>query len=210
MSSSATPNGILILKMEPLPGVLFSSIWPSIKSINRPVIARQRSDATIICGLLGAQDNLPRDFGVVTLWDVIEHVPDPEQLLSDCAAHLAAGGTLMLETPDEGALLRRVIRVVGRLTSGLSRDLRENIYYRAHRFYFSRRSMLQLLQRCGFDQVSFYSWHTMFRKELLKKKLNRSVPGWKRLLLRAIFGVLRYLPFSGNKMIAIARKVPPA
>jgi hypothetical protein len=67
-----------------------------------------------------------------------------------------------------------------------------------------------LLERCGFKQVHFYSWHTMFRKELLKKRLYYKVPAWKLALWRIIFTVLRYVPFTGNKMIVIAHKVPSA
>lgn len=65
--------------------------------------------------------------------DSIEHVSDPETLLHACHQHLAPGSVLLLETPDEGTLLRAIIRAVGKLgVPGF--DPRGGIYCREHHF----------------------------------------------------------------------------
>ncbi|MDE1928441.1 MAG: class I SAM-dependent methyltransferase, partial [Burkholderiales bacterium] len=46
-------------------------------------------------------------YDVVTLWDVIEHVPDPVPLLSEAARVLAPGGSVVLTTGDWGSAYAR-------------------------------------------------------------------------------------------------------
>lgn len=168
-------------------------------------LSRRLYDVPVVRGLLSADDDLPRDQGMLALWDVIEHVADPEALVRACAAHLAPRGVLLLETPDEGAPLRRLIRGVGR--SGLpGLDLRRSIYYRAHRFYFTRPAMIRLLARCGFTDAQFHDEHTMFRKELLKKQLYERAPRWRLLFLDGVFRALKALPVTANKMVVLATR----
>jgi SAM-dependent methyltransferase len=155
--------------------------------------------------LLHEGDSLPRDFGMLALWDVIEHVSEPDVLLRACREHLAPGGVLLLETPDEGALLRSIVRAAGTLRMpGL--DLRGGIYYRAHRFYFTRASMTRLLERLGFSKVRYFAEHTMFQKELLKQRFYQRPSRAKELFLRGMFATLKGLPFMANKMVAVAVK----
>jgi len=181
-------------------GFAATGIEPSEKAV---ALSRRQFDVPVICGLLQANDALPRDYGMLALWDVIEHVDDPGALLRVCHAHLDPGGVLLLETPDEGALLRKFICAVGRLgIPGL--DLRLNIYYRAHRFYFTRLAMTRLLERCGFGRVRYYGEHTMFQKELRKKRLYGRISPAKELFLKIAFTLLKQLKFLPNKMVVIA------
>jgi SAM-dependent methyltransferase len=72
-------------------------------------------------------------FDVVTLWDVLEHVPDPRSLL-DRAAHLVKpGGYLFVNVPDLESLPTRLLQA------------RWPLLLPEHLVYFSRRS----LRLCG-------------------------------------------------------------
>ena len=65
--------------------------------------ARERLGLPVHTGTL-QQAALPSNhFDVVTLWDVIEHVPDPVPLLQDAARVLKPGGRLVLTTGDWGS-----------------------------------------------------------------------------------------------------------
>ena len=167
-------------------------------------VAKKRSDTPFFCGLLSSDCAIGKGFGVLTLWDVIEHVPDPEEMLRTCATRLAPNGILILETPDERALLRSFIRLLGPLMG--KHDLRSSIYYRAHRYYFSRKAISILLLKCGFEKPRFYAERTMFKKEILKKRMFDNIPYYKEVMLRVIFFLVKLLPFTENKMVVVARK----
>jgi SAM-dependent methyltransferase len=65
--------------------------------------ARDRLKLPVTTGTL-QQAALPADrFDVVTLWDVIEHVPEPVPLLAEAARVLKRGGRLVLTTGDWGS-----------------------------------------------------------------------------------------------------------
>lgn len=173
-------------------------------SKNAVELSKKNYGIKVVNGLLGQNDGLANDFSVLTLWDVIEHVADPEELITACAKHLVSGGNLILETPDEGALIRKVVRLIGKLTPFL--DMRRYLYYRAHRYYFTVTAMTILLERCGFDNISFFKEHSMYQKGLLKDKLYRERSNFTDSLYRMALWLLTKNSFFSNKMVVIARK----
>lgn len=80
-----------------------------------------------------------RRFSVVYSSEVIEHVPAPEDFIRNLAARLEPDGVLILTTPNANWLepSRSPAEIMPALSPGF------------HLILFSRRSMEQLLQRCG-------------------------------------------------------------
>lgn len=177
-------------------------IEPSSRAID---IARSRMDGEFVHGLLRPDSDIGDGFGVLTLWDVIEHVEDPEALLGLCADRLAPGGAFLLETPAEGTLLRRAIDGLG--TLGVEPlDLRSSIYYRGHRYYFTREAMRQLMERCGFQDIRFHTEHSMYQKELLYMEHYGTSSAMKRLAIHVTASLADHVPALGNKMVVTAVK----
>jgi len=77
-------------------------------------------------------------FSVVTMWDVIEHVPDPFGALQAAWRALEPGGLLVVHTMDIDSLFSRLM---GR---------RWPWYMEMHLFYFSRRTLAAMLDKAGF------------------------------------------------------------
>ena len=80
-------------------------------------------------------------FDVITLWDVLEHTPDPGEILKECARILRRGGLLVVNYPDIGSL---VSRIMGRKWVFL---------LSVHYFYFTRQTIRQALEQSGFGVI---------------------------------------------------------
>jgi SAM-dependent methyltransferase len=48
-------------------------------------------------------------FDAIVVWDVVEHLWDPRNVLARLVEHLRPGGTLILSTPDIGAPIARLM-----------------------------------------------------------------------------------------------------
>ncbi len=77
-------------------------------------------------------------FSVVTMWDVIEHVPDPFSTLQSAWRVLEPNGLLVIHTMDISSLFSRLM---GRHWPW---------YMEMHLFYFSRHTLRQMLDKAGF------------------------------------------------------------
>jgi len=83
---------------------------------------------------------------VLSLMDVLEHLPDPRAALRHAHTLLAADGLLVLSLPDAGASSWQLLDRSG-----------QNPYWIEIEHYhnFSRASLTRLLQECGFAVVDF-------------------------------------------------------
>lgn len=76
----------------------------------------------------------------VTLWDVIEHVPDPHAILRSLHRVMKPGGMLFLSTPDAG--------------SAVARGMGSRWHYLdpiQHIVLFNRRNLRTILEACEFE-----------------------------------------------------------
>ena len=144
-------------------------------------------------------------FSVVYLGDVIEHVEDPEALLKFAHRLLRPHGVLILETPDESCLARRLVRLAHRLTGGRVSLLRF-FYYPAHRWYFSRQAMSAVLRRTGFGAIHFYREQTV--REFGKRKVQAYglAQTWSQRVTTALAPVSGMVPWFRNKMVVMVVK----
>jgi len=103
--------------------------------------ARRRFGDRIACGDLRSTAFPDGFFRAVTMFDALEHLPDPAADLREVARILAPDGILMLTTIDRRSLSGRLM---GRFWPHLKPE---------HVLYPSRLAMRTLLGRCGFDML---------------------------------------------------------
>ena len=60
-------------------------------------------------GTLPEQDLPPQSVDAICGWMVLEHTPDPREVIAAAARAIRPGGTLALSVPDYGSLLRRLL-----------------------------------------------------------------------------------------------------
>jgi len=161
--------------------------------------ARERVGAERIHA--GTLETAPFDagrFDLVTLWDVVEHVADPVDLLRRAARLLAPEGLLVLETQDVGS---PVARALGRRW--------HHFKHLEHLYHFDRRTVEALLRRAGLAPVEITA--DAAGKEIsfgfLRERATRLHPAVAGALrpLRALDGVSAYVN-PRDEMIVVARR----
>ena len=78
-------------------------------------------------------------FDVITMWDVIEHLPDPVEEIRECYRLLKPGGLLCLSTMNVESAFARLL------------GKRWPWYMRMHLYYFSPLTISRLLEMAGFS-----------------------------------------------------------
>ncbi len=129
---------------------------------------RERLGVEVLHGALD-QAHLNRiggPFDLITLWDVIEHLPRPDESLGLLAGKLSADGVLSLSTGDIGSL---VARLSGRHWHLL--NLPE------HLWFFTVPALQHLLARSGLVAVSIRREVCWFTAQYLLERLIYSLSG---------------------------------
>ena len=104
---------------------------------------------------------LPGSFDLVTLWDVFEHLADPQAVLRSLSARLAPSGVVFLQTIHEHSLVPTLGRVVYTVSGGRLTGPARRTHEPHHLVFFSRAGLQQLADGAGlrirslwFDRLS--------------------------------------------------------
>jgi 2-polyprenyl-3-methyl-5-hydroxy-6-metoxy-1,4-benzoquinol methylase len=136
-------------------------------------------------------------FDVITLWDILEHFPDPSHQLQEILRLLKDDGTILMNAPNEEGLLRLLAGMIFRLSGGkISYPVRK-LYHPFHIHYFTQETLKALLEKNGFTVVK------------LEKRCIPIIKARARPLERLIVKVLSWPEVIFHKeyeLLAIARK----
>lgn len=148
---------------------------------------------------VSAMDHRPQSFDLVTMWDVVEHIPEPQPVLRRVRELIKPGGRFLLETQNVAS---RWARLLGRRWHHYKHD--------EHLYHFTPATIRRLLDDCGFrvlDLGSAYAGKYVSFGFLAERagRLGR-IPG----LLASPLGLLRRLNLYVNpldEMIVVAEPV---
>ena len=116
-------------------------------------LAHQNSGCHVYTGNLIQVQFKHKKFDVVTLFDVIEHLPEPQKYLQKIYRLLKPGGILVIETGDINSPLAKLQKGSWRL-----------IIPQIHLFYFSTTTLTHLLLKTGFKILHYQKvgfWRTV-------------------------------------------------
>lgn len=161
-------------------------------------IARTRINGNVHCGAIEDAPLPEGGYDVITLWDVIEHLPDPALDIRAIHSALRPGGVFVISTMDVESLFARAF---GR---------RWPWYMQMHLVYFSRQTLCEMLRREGF-QIAEVSTHVRrVRLTYLASRLDGYAPAVGRFansVLKRIGLAERTVGVSfGDIFTVIARK----
>ncbi|MHB1166921.1 MAG: class I SAM-dependent methyltransferase [Carboxydocellales bacterium] len=133
--------------------------------------ANENFGLEVITGTLEAGLFHPDSFGLVTLWDVLEHLPEPLDTLMEINKVLRPGGLLVLTTGDIGSFFAKICG---------SRWHLLNIP--EHVFYFNQLSIQHILVKAGFKVLDIKYERSYYTLEYLFERLKKTLfPGIDRL-----------------------------
>lgn len=136
-------------------------------------------------------------FDVVTLWDVLEHVSDPTKVLKECNRILKKGGILVVNYPDIGSWISRVMRSkwVFLLT--------------VHLYYFTPKTIKKILAKNGFAVLKIKPHFQKLSLGYLVYRM-RAYSKLLHTLGKAFVDTLRFhniqVPYWLGQTLVIARK----
>lgn len=85
------------------------------------------------------------DFDVVTMFHVLEHIPDPRPFLSSLKSKIRPGGRLIIEVPNADDALLKLYDCLA---------FSHFTYWSAHLYLFNRQTLGTLLSQAGYE-----GWH---------------------------------------------------
>jgi len=114
--------------------------------------ARAAFGVPMLVGPVEGQDVEPASLDAVVLYDVLEHLPDPQGTLRRCAQLLKPDGLLVIQTPQfpEGRGHEDLRAANDPFLEMMAAAMADE-----HLYLFSRRSVAALLGRLGFGWVRF-------------------------------------------------------
>lgn len=148
--------------------------------------AREKLGLDVFCGTLDSVNFSPGNFDAIVLSDTIEHLIDPKEILIKIRPLLGPQGILYINTPNIGSLVSRLLKA------------KWWGFNQFHLYYFTKRTLEQMLEATGFDVVKWGGYSRTFN---LSYWLIR-VEGYDKKL----FNVLNFLfrgKFIRHKLITI-------
>jgi 2-polyprenyl-3-methyl-5-hydroxy-6-metoxy-1,4-benzoquinol methylase len=177
--------------------------------------ARERTSLDIRTGTLAeVGDSLGLTFDLITFWDVLEHLRDPEAELRRACGLMAPGATLALTCPNVGGWFPRLTyRLLAR-----SIGVWEYPELPVHLYDFEPRTLKRLLEKCGFGSVRTLTFATNFdHYRGASLSFDRIGRGPRAMAVRAAYELLHLLVYPlarvfdrGNSMITVATCRPAA
>lgn len=123
--------------------------------VSRPAIEYARGKLNLTKVIGGQIDELnfqPNSFQIITLWDVIEHINNPDSFLKNIFSLLSEDGFLFIHTPNAKVQIFKA--KLKKLLMGMKPTL-PYLEARDHLHLYSAKTIFQILKRNGFNKINF-------------------------------------------------------
>ena len=108
--------------------------------------ARQRATENGVSVYETLKETDPRGYDIISAINVLEHVPNPKEVIEELKSHLSVGGVLAIQVPNDFSALQEIVKA-----KALGREYWVSVP--DHINYFNFESLISLLQQCGMEVV---------------------------------------------------------
>jgi SAM-dependent methyltransferase len=135
-------------------------------------------------------------FDVITMWDVLEHVPEPNALVGLVNQLLKPNGLYILTYPDVGSWLTRLL------------GDRWPFWLSVHLLYYTPKTIRRQLEQKGFEVLEIRPYYQTLQFDYVLERATPYVPpvAWIRPLVRALGLKNASLTYYIGQTLVIARK----
>ncbi|MEM7819495.1 MAG: class I SAM-dependent methyltransferase [Candidatus Aenigmatarchaeota archaeon] len=162
--------------------------------------AKKKMKLNVFYGTI-EQIKYPKEFfDTITLFDVIEHLPDPKKTLKECNRIMKKNGLLIIQTPAIDSIYAKI------------KGKNWEYFGIQHLNYFSKKSLETLLKKTGFKIIKIYygsdiGFLTSIKAYLLNKENKRNIVSIIKFILVQILKRLHIGNISFGSRVYYAVKV---
>jgi SAM-dependent methyltransferase len=132
--------------------------------------ASQKTGANIILGRYTKEMFSAESFDVITLIQVLEHIPIPIIALETAFYHLRRNGILVIEIPSISSPHFLAYRF-----TGIKKFVKHEGVIISHFGYYSPKTLMTLTRNCGFDKISLVTGRWQFKYNGLLKLISKFI-----------------------------------
>lgn len=170
-------------------------------------VLQKRYGIQVHACLIEELDTLAK-YDMVTMWDLLEHLPDPQKVVRKAHKMLNPGGLLVLEIPARDSFIHWLVKSAYRVSAGrISRPLLL-VYGIHHLQYFSEKSIRSFLSANGFEVIEVCRDETEVQTLIRpqgRSRLSYAKATLYNTFVRGSFLLARLLK-KQNKLIVFAQK----
>jgi 2-polyprenyl-3-methyl-5-hydroxy-6-metoxy-1,4-benzoquinol methylase len=93
-------------------------------------------------------------YDIITLWDVLEHLPDTTRILTILRKALRPDGTFVLKTVSRTSLLDVLARIIYWMSAGKLQAPLKQMYVPGHLYYYTQETLRRHLKQEGWRIIS--------------------------------------------------------
>ncbi|OGS22754.1 MAG: hypothetical protein A2252_10535 [Elusimicrobia bacterium RIFOXYA2_FULL_39_19] len=174
-------------------------------------LVRKREDLNVLHTSI-KECNLPENsFNVITIFDVLEHLLDPEEALKKANFLLKTGGLLAVEVPDDKSLFRKISYFLHDASKGKINTFIRHAFHKhpgGHRIAYSKKSLNILLEKHRFKV--FHTGKTMIPYALFIDETIRNKKFFSKIFYFTVSSAIYFLSIltgTQNRIKLYAKKI---